>query len=216
MIKKVCCISDTHSFHNQLVIEPCDFVIHSGDILRKYKLEDVQEFIDWFSSLPARNKILVAGNHDRFIAKEKDKFLELMENKIIYLENSGIELEGVKFWGIPSVKWCGPYKHFTYKEETEERNIFNQIPPEIDILITHGPPYGILDHENLPGEKPHFHGSKVLLERVKTIKPKYHIFGHIHEAYGTFKTHETFFINATILNKSEEIIRKPITFEFEK
>jgi Icc-related predicted phosphoesterase len=214
MIKKFCCISDTHGIHRGLDIEPCDFIIHSGDIFRKSKIEDILDFIDWFSSLPAVYKVLVAGNHDRFIDREKLNFLKLIEDKIFYLENSGIELEGIRFWGSPSVKWCAPYRHFAYSNEAEAEEIFSLIPENIDILITHGPPFGILDSENGWDGITH-HGSKSLLKNVLSIKPKYHIFGHVHKDYGIFKNEHTVFINSCILNNNETIVNMHNTFYFD-
>jgi len=210
--KKLCCISDTHSKHRYLDIDPCDFIIHSGDIFRKSKLDVILDFIDWFSNLPAKNKILVAGNHDRFIARENDTFRRLIDGKIIYLENTSSEIEGIKFWGSPCVKWCGPYQHFAYKNESESALIFNKIPEDTDILITHGPPFGILDWELGSDGKTHF-GSKFLLNKVLEIKPKYHIFGHVHHSYGIYQTYDTVFINSCIVNNNEDPVNKPVYFE---
>jgi Icc-related predicted phosphoesterase len=210
---KFSCISDTHGIPDKLKIESSDFIIHSGDILKKYKLEQVEEFVHWYSNLPAKYKILVAGNHDRFMTREKQTFLDMIKDKIIYLENSGIELEGIKFWGSPSVKWCGPYKHFTFMDETEAQEIFSQIPPDTDILISHGPPYGILDSDSeLDGT--YHHGSKALLERILQIKPRYHVFGHVHRNYGQFQNEHTIFINSCIVSNDEIPENNPFVFEF--
>jgi Icc-related predicted phosphoesterase len=213
-MKKFCCISDTHGIHKKLDIPPCDFLVHSGDIHKKYKIEFVRDFVEWFVHAPSRYKILVAGNHDRFIAREKERFLEMIDGKIIYLENSGTEIEGIKFWGIPSVKWCGPYKHFTYLTSDEEVRIFSKIPVATDILITHSPPYGILDSSPDIRNEGGRRGSKALLDMVNRIRPRYHIFGHEHTAYGIMQNQHTIFINSSIVNNSESLLNKPIIFDF--
>jgi Icc-related predicted phosphoesterase len=211
---KFCCISDTHGKHRDLSIEPCDFIIHSGDIFRKSKIETIIDFVDWYANLIARYKILVGGNHDRFIAQKKEIFIELIKDKIIYLENSGIEIEGIKFWGSPSVNWCGPYQYFAYSNEQEAEAIFEKIPFDTDFLITHGPPYGILDREYDSNGHAFHHGSMFLLERVLKIKPKYHLFGHVHKSYGIIHRKHTVFINSCMVNNNEELVNQPIFFEY--
>jgi Icc-related predicted phosphoesterase len=213
-LKKFCCISDTHSSHNLVNVEPCDFVVHAGDAFRNSDIDKAAEFINWFAGLPAKYKILVGGNHDRFISKKPDEFRELIANKIIYLENSGIGIEGIRFWGSPSVKWCGPYRHFTFKNVSEEQTIFEKIPTNIDVLVTHSPPYGILDFVPDNNDVDNCLGSKVLLEKIHEIKPKYHIFGHIHQSYGTFRNNHTFFVNACLVNDGEEPVNMPVYFDY--
>jgi DNA repair exonuclease SbcCD nuclease subunit len=83
--------------HRLLNIAPCDFIIHSGDIFRRSNPETILEFIDWFSALPAKYKILIAGNHDRFIAREKETFLKFIEAKLFILKIRGLKLKGSSF-----------------------------------------------------------------------------------------------------------------------
>ena len=191
-------LSDTHSKHHELrKLPPADIIIHSGDISFAGSENEVMNFIEWFGALPYKYKIFIAGNHDDCLFGAKID--ELPEN-CFYLCNSGVTIEGVKFYGVPMFMedaMSGDY----------DRNI-QKIPSDTDILITHQPPYGILDFSaNIR------YGDHKLLEIVLKTKPKYHLFGHIHGAYGIEKSEHTTYVNAAVLSENYQLIYDPILLE---
>ncbi len=187
-------LSDTHSKHRLLQDLPnADIIIHSGDVSFAGSENEVMDFIEWFGALPYKYKIFIAGNHDDCLYKANVE--ELPEN-CFYLCNSGVIIENVKCYGVPMFMedaMSGDY----------DKNI-QQIPIDTKVLITHQPPYGILDYSaNIN------YGDRNLLQIVLTIKPKFHLFGHIHDAYGIEKKNNVSFVNASILNVHYEISNKP-------
>lgn len=134
---KILHISDTHGNHRLLKDLPkADLIIHSGDISENGTDDEVLDFIKWFADLDYRRKIFVAGNHD-FCLDGED--IEGLPENCHYLCNSGVEIDGKKFWGVP---------YFMSDElNGNTSQLLSQIPQDIDVLVTHRPPYGILDFE---------------------------------------------------------------------
>lgn len=204
-------LSDTHGNHRSVEVPPGDIVIHCGDITRKSNLSEVTDFVEWFAGLDFQHKILVAGNHDRFIRKKKPEFMELINrHKIEYLENTNIQINGYSIFGSPFSLNYGGIGAFTYFHEPDAKRIWNLIPEKIDILVTHTPPKGFMDYSST--EKINA-GCHVLRDRVLSVKPRCHIFGHIHESYGIEKHNGSVFINASLSNGSGEIVNKPAVVE---
>ncbi len=193
---RVVCISDTHQRHG-LHIPEGDVLIHAGDVTDRGDLKELTRFRDWFSKLKFEHKIIVAGNHDSCLV---DIVGELKLIHFIYLKDTMVEINGIKFYGTPYQKYfCNMAFN---KTDAELKTIYSRIPEDIDILITHNPPLGILDTV-YDGEKV---GCPVLLETVNRVKPKFHVFGHIHEAHGYLETPETTFINASHLGNGNSAI----------
>jgi Icc-related predicted phosphoesterase len=205
----IACISDTHMQHRGLDVAPCDVIIHAGDFLRTGKEIEVRDFFEWFTCLPSKYKILVAGNHDKSLQKKITKYNISLNECAFVLDNNGIILKNIHFWGIPfrSSSFLNSLQGI---EDANEISDYSKIPYSTQILITHVPPIGILD-QILPSENRS--GSRILLDRVREVKPMYHIFGHIHESYGVNKNENTIFINASLTDHEEKLIRKPIYFE---
>ncbi|MDZ7634879.1 MAG: metallophosphatase domain-containing protein [Bacteroidales bacterium] len=205
-------LSDTHGNHHAVDVPPGDIIIHCGDITRKSNPSEVADFIRWFAGLDFQYKILVAGNHDRFIRKKKPEFLELTgSHNITYLENTSIRINGYSIFGSPFSLNYGGIGAFTYFDTLGAERIWNLIPENINILVTHAPPRGFRDFSKTENYNA---GCQVLREKVLSIKPRYHIFGHIHESYGTETHGNSVFINASLSNGSGEIVNKPVVFEF--
>lgn len=204
-------ISDTHGFHRRIKYIPLsDILIHAGDISNFGEEHQVLDFLDWFSNQPHTFKVFIAGNHDFFFEKENERYIQKnIPSNVIYLNDSGCEINGIKIYGSPItpefMDWA-----FNRKRGKEIRQHWNKIPTDTDILITHGPPFGILD----ANQNNYKTGCEDLLEVVNKIQPKYHIFGHIHEAYGMVEKEKTTFINASILDERYRIKNSPIQFEF--
>ncbi|WP_286592231.1 metallophosphoesterase [Sphingobacterium sp. N143] len=151
-------------------------------------------------------KVFVAGNHDFYFEEtDSNKIRRIIPKEIIYLNDSGIAINGIKFWGSPITPWFNNWA-FNRNRGAEIKKHWDLIPVDTDVLITHGPPFGILD-ETVYGKRT---GCEELLLRVYQVKPQYHIFGHIHEDYGSFTKGETSFINASVLDDWYEMKNKPI------
>lgn len=189
-----------------------DVIIHTGDISKVGKEYEVEDFVDWFSNLNYQHKIFIAGNHDFFFERESNENIQhILNDNIIYLHNSQVEIEGIRIWGSPYTprffNWA-----FNFDRGTDLEKNWQQIPVNTDILVTHGPPFGILDR-TVSGLNV---GCEELMKKVKEIQPKYHLFGHIHEGYGMLQSEKTTFINGSVLNERYELVNSPILFELEK
>lgn len=206
---KFVAISDTHCRHRSLKLPAADTIIHAGDITLKGKKEEVTDFLDWFSALQYQYKIFIAGNHDFYFEKESASAIQkLIPPEIIYLNDSACIVEGIRIWGTPVTPWFFNWA-FNRRRGEEIVKHWEMIPADTDILISHGPPYGILDE--VLNEK-HV-GCRDLLKTVLRVKPKVVISGHVHESYGMVKRHGIQFINAAQLNESYELVNKPVTFQ---
>ena len=198
---KILAMSDTHGMHRLMGKLPeADLIIHAGDFSMFGTKEEALDFLEWFTALPYKYKVFVRGNHDDALLQGK---IQGLPENCHYLDFSTIEIEGIKVCGIPFFV---------------ERPV-NKVPPaglnaiiekEIDILVSHQPPYGILDYSEHYG---HF-GSHSLLEKVRELNPRYHIFGHMHEDYGIRVEDGTTFINCALMGESfERLPKSPVLFE---
>lgn len=206
---KFVAISDTHSRHHNIKLPKGDVLIHSGDISYRGKKEEVVEFLEWFAVQKFQHKIFIAGNHDFYMEKIKPAELaQILPEGVIYLNDSGTSIGNIKIWGSPFTPWFHNWAFNRYRGEAIRKH-WELIPPDTDLLITHGPVYGFLD---LVISEQHV-GCQDLLRRVLVIKPKVHICGHIHESYGSIKRSGIRFINACILNEIYEPANKPVVFD---
>jgi len=224
---KIIFISDTHTKHEGLKIEPCDILIHSGDFSNRGSIIDFTKFINWFDKQPAKHKIFIAGNHDFCFENDNKNFcLDKLKNykNIHYLQDSSIIIDGINIYGSP---WTPYFYNWAFNGRTKDyqatnknpwlREICDKIPNNTDILITHGPPRGILDLLDSFGSNPGENvGCEYLLNKVNEVKPKYHVFGHIHEGYGIREQDGITFINASVLNSRYELVNKPIIYNIFK
>ena len=202
-------IADTHGKHNSLTIPSGDILIHAGDISMKGDKKEVEDFLNWFDKQDFKHKILIAGNHDFYFERESDENIQaLLPKNIVYLKDSLTTINGLKIWGSPITPWFFNWAFNRHRGEPIKRH-WDLIPPDTDILITHGPIFRTLD-TNTEGQHV---GCKDLFNKVQEIKLKAHICGHIHEAYGTVDMFGTKFINASVLNAKYELTNSPIEFE---
>ncbi|MFY7788591.1 MAG: metallophosphoesterase family protein [Thermoflexibacteraceae bacterium] len=198
-------ISDTHGKHEQLQLPDADMIIHAGDITSRGTLTEAKYFIDWFAALPYRYKIFVAGNHDFCFEKTPSLAQQLVPENCIYLEDDHVLIEGLRIWGSP----ISPFFHnwaFNRHRGKEIKQHWDKIPAAIDILITHTPPHNILDR-TVDNE---IVGCEELMKKIAEVAPKIHVFGHIHEAYGTAQIGNTTFINASVLDVRYKVKNPPI------
>lgn len=181
---KIWHISDTHTYHELLTIpEGIDMVIHSGDCSNPrdhYNNEpEVRKFIQWYKDLPIKHKVYVAGNHDTSIEKGLVKKIDFSGYNIHYLENDYVNIEGIKIFGSPHTPQFGQWA-FMKDRQKLERFWRNAIHEKCDIIVTHGPPKGILDKSYDVQNNLECCGDKSLLNVVLDMQPKYVMFGHIH------------------------------------
>jgi len=213
---KVVCISDTHNMLRHMTIPDGDVLLHAGDFSMQGRVAEINEFNDQIGRLPHKHKIVIAGNHDIGLETDAEQSKALLTNAT-YLEDSGVEIEGVKFWGSP---WQPQFFDWAFNLERGKqlREKWEKIPEDTDVLVTHGPPRMILDLAPREGSLPDENVGCDDLRRevLDRIKPKYHVFGHIHEGHGWKEVDGIRFINASILDGRYRIRNKPIIFEIEK
>lgn len=191
-------LSDTHGCHHLLRDLPeADVVVHSGDLCMVGTEQEALDFLNWFCDLPYRHKIFICGNHDDCLYGAN---IGGLDDNVHYLCNSGIEIEGLKFYGVPM---------FMGDCVTDRQNHnYNKIPIDTDILITHTPAYGILDFDDSIN-----YGSEVLLQAVTNVNPRIHLFGHIHKQHGITTIGTTIFSNGAIMNEDYSIHNHPNVIE---
>jgi predicted phosphodiesterase len=216
---KITCISDTHNQHLHIPpdwLEGGDVLVHAGDVSGRGSLKEIEAFLEWFNEQPYTHKIFIAGNHDFWFEKTTGFVVnEMLQEKypnVKYLNDSGIEIDGVKFWGSPVQPWF--YDWAFNRMGTDICQHWDMIPLDTDVLITHGPMKGILDM-TLRGVST---GCPYLLEKsAEMTNLKLFVCGHIHEAYGKFEFPDGgVFVNASTLNFNYNVQNKPIVVEIKK
>ena len=203
-------LSDTHCKHGEIKIPDGDFFIFCGDMSSRGNLSEIESFSLFLQRLPHKNKLVIAGNHDFSFEDERRNQVEdlIKSTGAEYLNDSGIQINGIKFWGSPIQPY---FRDWAFQRERGEeiKKHWDLIPLDTDVLITHGPPLGILDKTRM-GESV---GCEELLKKVWEVKPKIHAFGHIHEGYGIVKKNEIVFINSSNLNFLYQYTNPPIEWE---
>lgn len=208
-------LSDTHNLHDRIEVPEGDLLVHAGDATMRGRLEEVLAFDAWLETLPHRHKVVVAGNHDFLFERRPGEARQALRNAV-YLQDSGVEIEGVAIWGSPWQPWFHDWA-FNLPRGGSLREVWSLIPEGTDLLVTHGPPYGILDevvptpHAPAPPD-PHV-GCEELLAAVRRIRPRVHLFGHIHEAYGMEVHDGVTFVNASNCNRAYQPVNPPIVLE---
>jgi Icc-related predicted phosphoesterase len=201
-------ISDTHGFHQSVDIPEGDILIHAGDLTHHGEIEEVVKLNDFLGTLPHPKKIIIAGNHDFCFERDSEACRASLTNAI-YLQDQAVVVEGIRFYGSPWQPWFYDWA-FNLQRGPEIRTKWDLIPEDTDVLITHAPPFRHGDR-TMMGERV---GCQDLLEVVKQVKPKVHIFGHIHEGYGLTRNENTLFINASICDETYQPRNDPVTYRY--
>ena len=195
---KILHISDTHGCHRRLHDLPqADIIVHSGDFTMNGSEQEALDFMNWFCNLPYPQKIFICGNHDDCLYGAT---IDGLDDNVHYLRNSGVEIDGVKFYGVPM--FMGDC--ITDRQTKHYANI----PENTDILITHTPPFGILDFDDNIN-----YGSEELLSRITIVQLRLHLFGHIHAQHGIKIFNGTTFSNGAIMNADYSNFRMPNLIE---
>jgi predicted phosphodiesterase len=226
---KLILISDTHTYYPQMNLPPCDILLHAGDFTFDGAPRDVQGFNTWLGVQPARYRVVIAGNHDLCFdrADKKGGYYygfkqqlgvepESLLTNAIYLNDSGCEIEGLKIWGSPIQPWFYEWAFNRIRGEEIDKH-WALISADTNILITHGPPYGILDR---PYGKEQPVGCEMLTWRLpQYVNLKLHLFGHIHGDYGhvrrEFDGRSVLFVNASFLDEMYKPNHKPLMVDTE-
>jgi Icc-related predicted phosphoesterase len=202
---RVVCLADTHELHRELDVPRGDLLIHAGDFTFWNHISMIQDFNDWLGELPHLYKVVIPGNHDRAFGRDPKLRSKITNARLLI--NESVTIAGLKIWGSPVTCDDAAYGHAKPEERT---SLYASIPPDTDILLTHGPPRGILDHE--PGSD-HLQGCPQLREAVLRLKPRLHVFGHCHVGYGVLPATQTIFINAALLGWAGDLENKPIVLD---
>lgn len=214
---KMTFISDTHGKHEYLtskaynnILGSGDVLVHAGDCTNVGKVGEIKDFLDWFSNTEFTHKIFIAGNHDFGFELVHEIAPEYKEKGVHYLFDSEVVIDGVKFYGSP---WQPEFYDWAFNLPRGEKlaEKWAMIPGNTDVLITHGPAYGMLDH-TISGQ---LVGCEDLFKRVMEVQPKIHVCGHIHWAYGQKNFLGTEFLNASVLNERYQHENKPIELYFD-
>ncbi len=203
------CISDLHGFFPKL--EGGDLLIIAGDLTANDSIQQLEKFYDWLALQQYKKKIYIAGNHDNLLFEKKYHTPQFCDAE--YLCDSTTKFDGLNIWGTP---WSMHFKQINPKckafvtSENKLEEKYKKIPKDTDIIISHGPPYGILDGVKRNNGEIEYTGSPSLLSAMFRIKPKLMVFGHIHEGYGQIDLVMSKCVNASIVNEKYQSINKPI------
>lgn len=222
---KIICISDTHGYHSHCKVPAGDILIHAGDCTDDIGMAALREFLIWFEQQPCPEKILIAGNHDGAFEKWPDLARQMVKEyapSVHYLQDSEVNIGGLTIWGSPYTPTFFDW-YFMRDRGEKIRHHWDLIPDNVDVLVTHGPPFSQLDLSNhwneSTGRKWEDHlGCRDLWDAVQRVKPQLHVFGHIHGSGGrrTY-THDdgwrTEMVNASQVDEAYIPNRKPIVVE---
>lgn len=200
---RIVCVSDNHS--NFPKLPGGEILVHAGDLTGQGSLDQVQRGLEWLSHQSHDVKILVPGNHDWLFERDPATARRMCEDYgIILLVDEHYRTHGLNFYGSPwqpeFCQWA-----FNLKRGAALADKWAGIPFDTDVLITHGPPMGVLD-ENYHGYNV---GCEDLMRTVMQVKPKLHVFGHIHGCHGVRGLHETLFVNASLCSESYQCHHPP-------
>ena len=169
--------------------------VHSGDFTFGGSEKEAYDFVNWLCDLPYKHKIFIAGNHD--LCMYGADSIDGLPNNVHYLCNSSVVIDGMKFYGMPM--FMEDCMDGTYDKEIAA------IPNDTDVLITHQPPYGILDGGEYKGVEHYHYGDTLVYNRCMEVKPGLHLFGHDHNDYGHVTINGTVFSNAAVVDEHYEL-----------
>lgn len=214
---KIVAISDTHTRHDFIQIPECDVLVHAGDFSFNGKFFEVRDFLAWLQKQPAKHKVVIAGNHEetfdgsklggKFNPHCRNMLAECGDETIHYLENSSVTIDGIKFYGTPWTPffydWAfnglegsdAPFRFGTYPNLSD---VYGEIPEDTNVLVCHGPPYGMVDRAYRGDDRCGSMEMRKILESNKLMQLQLYLCGHIHEARG----HEIGFGNVHVCNVS--------------
>jgi predicted phosphodiesterase len=228
---RITILSDTHTKHGLIPMSDLpggDLILHAGDIMNSgYNKNDIHDFCHWFHSLDQyQDKVFIAGNHDRMFENHPVEANMIVNNygSVIYLQDDDLVLYGdgpngdmpennIRIYGLPHTPEFYNWAFNVPRNSHQMQEIMNKIPENVDLLVTHGPAFGTLD--TVAGRMNDHLGCELLAERIKVIKPKIHICGHIHSGRGYEFKDGTHYFNASVLDEQYKYTQKPMTFDWD-
>ena len=208
---KIVVISDTHNLHNKITVPDGDLLIHCGDFSGRGSVKEVTTFNSFLGTLPHAKKIVIPGNHDFLFESNPGLAKTLLSNAVVLIDEE-VCINGVRIFGSP---WTPEFGDWAFmKSRSSLMYFWDRLPENIDILVTHGPPHGILDTIS-NYDRAERVGCQFLGHKVKKMKPKYHLFGHIHEGYGKTEIDGITYVNASICDERYRPVNPAITIEIE-
>ncbi|HEY8074704.1 MAG TPA: metallophosphatase domain-containing protein [Labilithrix sp.] len=199
---RIVAIADTHLRHAKLDVPDGDVLVHAGDLLAHGTLDELARATDWLRAMPHRTKVVVAGNHEVCLQRDRDRErARAMLDGFVYLEDAAATIDGLVFWGSP---WQPRFAFWAFglARGPELAAKWALVPDRVDVLVTHGPPRGFGDRVRIFGSERHV-GDDDLLRRVREVRPRLHLFGHIHQDPGRWSESgnenesQTIFANVT-------------------
>lgn len=208
---KICTFSDSHTMHQQVAIPEGDILIFAGDMNNCRNMQDVAAFNSFLGTLPHKHKIVVGGNHDHQLAADSSTAKKLLSNAI-YLQDEMVVIQGISIYGSPWQPQFNDYAcdAFALPRGNALDGKWRLIPANLDILVTHSPPAGIMDQDG-----PVSHGCTDLHQTICEKQPRLHIFGHIHSQHGSRNNCRTTFINCNVQGKAKQL-RPATSFLYER
>ncbi len=196
--------ADTHELHREVEVPAGDILICAGDFTMFSKsVSAIEDFNDWLGELPHRHKIVVPGNHEFFLESNPDR-RSLLDNAKVLIDE-GVEIGGLNIYGSPMTPLLGAA--FGKSSPKDRARTWSKVPNDAHVLVTHGPPFGILD---LPPDQNERMGDPELRSRVRALRDlKLHVFGHIHGAYGTVEQDGVTFANVALMGQLGDLVQTP-------
>lgn len=200
-------ISDTHRRHARVTLPDGDVLIHAGDATSMGTEGEIADFDAWLGRQPHPRKIVIAGNHD-WLFERDTKLARSLITHATYLEDEGVEIDGLRFWGSP---WQPRFMNWAFNLDRGAplRAKWERIPAAIDVLVTHGPPHGTLDR-TWGGQHV---GCEELAAAVARVRPRLHVFGHIHESHGRHESGGTTYVNASTCDARDKPVNPPVVVD---
>jgi predicted phosphohydrolase len=206
---RIVCLSDTHDRHDQIAVPDGDVLLHAGDFTKRGRAEEVERFAAFLRALPHRHKVIVPGNHDFLCEREPARARELLAD-VHYLCDEGVTLDGLRVWGSPWQPWFHDWA-FNLPRGDALAAKWALAPEDVDVLVTHTPPHGVLDR-CWDGREV---GCEALLAALPRIRPRLHVFGHIHEAAGVALRGPTLHVNAASCDLSYRPTQPAVVVEWD-
>lgn len=202
---RLVCLSDTHGLHARVAVPAGDVLVHAGDMTEHGTEAQVRDFLAWFATVGTfGHRLLIAGNHDLCFERAPARAEGLLPPGVTYLRDSGALVGGVRVWGSPMTPAYGAWAFG--QQEAELARTWARIPPDTDVLLTHGPPRGTLDRVLPRGEAV---GCAHLARAVSRVRPRLHVFGHIHEGHGRQAPAGTCSVNAAVCDAGYRLAHAP-------
>ena len=222
MTVRIVCVSDTHSQLRKVEIPDGDVLVHAGDLTRAGTVNDLARQFKLLNKMPHEHIVVIAGNHDHGLQRipQLVKLYRQRYPRVRYLDAVKERVAGIKVWGSPWTPWFFDWAfNFPRGSAGDDEAVlhYSGIPDDTQLLITHGPPRGILDQLDDKGSKPFAHvGSIALRDRINGLAAlRAHVFGHIHSQYGSQRHGNVLFVNAATCTEQYKPTNQPVVIDWD-